>query len=42
MEDLDVKLESEILEMLAERIQSNVRRLEGGLVRIATYASLGT
>ena len=27
--------------MLAERIQSNVRRLEGGLVRIATYASLG-
>jgi chromosomal replication initiator protein len=36
------KLESEILEMLAERIQSNVRRLEGGLVRIATYASLGT
>ena len=42
MEDWDVKLESEILEMLAERIQSNVRRLEGGLVRIATYASLGT
>ena len=42
MEDWDVKLDSEILEMLAERIQSNVRRLEGGLVRIATYASLGT
>ena len=42
MEDWDVKLSDEILTMLAERIQSNVRRLEGGLVRIATYASLGT
>lgn len=42
MEDWDVKLSSDILMMLAERIQSNVRRLEGGLVRIATYASLGT
>jgi len=42
MEDWDVTLDAEILEMLAERIQSNVRRLEGGLVRIATYASLGT
>ncbi len=42
MEDWDVQLNDEILTMLAERIQSNVRRLEGGLVRIATYASLGT
>jgi len=42
MEDWDVKLNDDILSMLAERIQSNVRRLEGGLVRIATYASLGT
>ena len=42
MEDWDVKLSDEILNMLAERIQSNVRRLEGGLVRVATYASLGT
>ena len=42
MEDWDVRLDDEILNMLAERIQSNVRRLEGGLVRIATYASLGT
>jgi chromosomal replication initiator protein len=42
MEDWDVKLNDDILTMLAERIQSNVRRLEGGLVRIATYASLGT
>jgi len=42
MEDWDVKVSDEILQMLAERIQSNVRRLEGGLVRIATYSSLGT
>lgn len=42
MEDWDVKVGDEILQMLAERIQSNVRRLEGGLVRIATYSSLGT
>ena len=42
MEDWDVKLGDDILNMLAERIQSNVRRLEGGLVRVATYASLGT
>ena len=42
MEDWDVKLGDGILNMLAERIQSNVRRLEGGLVRVATYASLGT
>lgn len=42
MEDWDVRLGGDILEMLAERIQSNVRRLEGGLVRVATYASLGT
>lgn len=42
MEDWDVNLGENILNMLAERIQSNVRRLEGGLVRVATYASLGT
>ncbi len=42
MEDWDVKVHDDILCMLAERIQSNVRRLEGGLVRIATYCSLGT
>jgi len=35
-------LSDDILTMLAEKIQSNVRRLEGGLVRIATYASLGS
>lgn len=42
MEEWDVKLNADILEMIAERIQSNVRRLEGALVRIATFASLGT
>ena len=41
MDEWDVKVNNDILTMLAERIQSNVRRLEGGLVRIATYASLG-
>ncbi len=42
MDDWDVSLSDDILTMLAEKIQSNVRRLEGGLVRIATYASLGS
>jgi len=40
MEDWDAKLPEEIVHFLAERISSNVRRLEGGLVRLATYASL--
>ena len=30
----------EILEFLAERIRTNVRRLEGALMRVASYASL--
>ncbi|MFK7909043.1 MAG: chromosomal replication initiator protein DnaA [Akkermansiaceae bacterium] len=42
MDEWDVQLNADILEMIAERIQSNVRRLEGALVRIATFASLGT
>jgi len=42
MDDWDVKLNPEIIEFLASRIRSNVRRLEGGLVRLATYASLGS
>ena len=37
---LAVKLDPEILEFLAERIRSNVRRLEGALMRVASYASL--
>lgn len=41
MEDWDVKLPSDVIDFLAERIRSNVRRLEGALVRLATYASLG-
>ncbi|MFC5049794.1 chromosomal replication initiator protein DnaA [Rubritalea spongiae] len=41
MEDWDVKLSDEVIRFLAERIRSNVRRLEGALVRLATYASLG-
>lgn len=41
MEDWDVKLSDEVIQFLAERIRSNVRRLEGALVRLATYASLG-
>ncbi|MEO1857096.1 MAG: chromosomal replication initiator protein DnaA [Rubritalea sp.] len=41
MDDWDVKLTDEVIRFLAERIRSNVRRLEGALVRLATYASLG-
>lgn len=41
MDDWDVKLSDEVIKFLAERIRSNVRRLEGALVRLATYASLG-
>jgi chromosomal replication initiator protein len=36
---MDIKLESYVLEFLAERIRSNVRRLEGALMRAGTYAS---
>jgi chromosomal replication initiator protein len=37
---LQIKLSDEIFEFLANRIRSNVRRLEGALVRVASYASL--
>jgi chromosomal replication initiator protein len=37
---MEVKLSSEILEFLANRIRTNVRRLEGALMRVASYASL--
>jgi len=40
MEDWDVKLDNELIEFLAKKIRSNIRRLEGGLIRLATYASL--
>ncbi len=39
-EGMQVKLSSEILDFLAEKIRTNVRRLEGGLMRVASYASL--
>jgi chromosomal replication initiator protein len=37
---LDVKLSDQVLQFLAERIRTNVRRLEGALVRVASYSSL--
>lgn len=40
MDEWRVVLEEEIVRFLAERIRSNVRRLEGALMRVATYASL--
>ena len=35
-----VKVDEGIMRFLAERIRSNVRRLEGALMRVATFASL--
>ncbi len=37
---LGVKLPDEILNFLAHRIRSNIRRLEGALIRVASFASL--
>jgi chromosomal replication initiator protein len=37
---LGVELADEVLNFLAQRIRTNVRRLEGALVRVASYASL--
>ena len=37
---MQIKLEPELFNFLAERIRTNVRRLEGGLMRIASYVSL--
>lgn len=37
---MSIKLEDHILQFLAERIRSNVRRLEGALMRAASYTSL--
>lgn len=39
-ESLSIKLDPEILEFLAQRIRTNVRRLEGALMRVASYFSL--
>jgi chromosomal replication initiator protein len=37
---LQIKLADEVFEFLANRIRSNVRRLEGALMRVASFASL--
>jgi chromosomal replication initiator protein len=39
-EQLGVKLPDDILNFLAHRIRSNIRRLEGALIRVASFASL--
>jgi chromosomal replication initiator protein len=36
----NIKLDDHIIEFLATRIRTNVRRLEGALMRVASYASL--
>ena len=40
MVDWKVEVAPEVIEFLAERIRNNVRRLEGGLMRVASYSSL--
>jgi chromosomal replication initiator protein len=40
MENMQVKLSPEIINFLAEKVRTNVRRLEGALMRVASYASL--
>jgi chromosomal replication initiator protein len=37
---MGVELPSEVLNFLAQRIRANIRRLEGALVRVASFASL--
>ncbi|HEY1769127.1 MAG TPA: chromosomal replication initiator protein DnaA [Chthoniobacterales bacterium] len=37
---LRIKLRAEVFDFLAERIKTNVRRLEGALMRVASFASL--
>jgi len=37
---LQIKLRDEIFDFLATRIRTNVRRLEGALMRVASFASL--
>ncbi len=41
MDDWDTILPDEVVRYLADKIRSNVRRLEGALVRVATFSSLG-
>jgi len=37
---MGVTLPDEVMNFLANRIRTNVRRLEGALIRVASYASL--
>ena len=37
---MGVKLPDPVIDFLANRIRSNIRRLEGALIRVASYASL--
>jgi chromosomal replication initiator protein len=37
---MGVELPAEIMEFLAHRIRANIRRLEGALIRVASYAAL--
>lgn len=39
-EQLNLQLSDEVLLYLAENIRSNIRRLEGALIRVASYSSL--
>jgi len=39
-EQLNISIDSSLLFYIAERISSNVRRLEGALIRVASYISL--
>ncbi len=39
-EGMNIQIEPWILEFLADRIRNNVRRLEGALMRVASYTSL--
>ncbi|MBV8967755.1 MAG: chromosomal replication initiator protein DnaA [Verrucomicrobia bacterium] len=40
MQALHVQLSPDVLEFLAQRVRTNVRRLEGALMRVASFASL--
>ncbi len=39
-ESMEIKVSRDILQFLAERIRTNVRRLEGALMRVASFISL--
>jgi chromosomal replication initiator protein len=39
---MQIKLRDEVFEFLANRIRTNVRRLEGALMRVASFASLSS